>query len=306
MSPFVPEPWLPLSWGMHHALQTPRVQRVRLGFSRQHWLSMATLPAHWDPEALARWLKPPFVLRGCHPRLLQLLQRDFGGETLLHGREALLDLRLPHLERPALRQLIRRGLRHGQVHELALSALQQHPDIPRFLAAVQQRQGVTLQHLYRHTLPQSQRFWCFEAGHQLLGLLSLTASSAGAWHTELLLRDARAPVGVMEALIAQVFATLQTEQQRYLSLGEVPFFPTAPARHWQTRCFNGIGRGIAFAYDSEGLYRFKQKFRPLWRPVLLYGTPNLRPLHLLELFWHSRSARLIWQQRAAAYADLLR
>lgn len=306
MSSFVPEPWLPLSWDTQKSLQVPRVQRVRLGLSRQHWLSTATLPAHWGPAELAHWLQPPFVLRGCHPRLLQHLQPDLGGETLLHGREALLDLHLPHLARPALRQLIRRGLRHGQVHALGLRPLQQHPDTDRFFAQVQQRQGVTLQYLYRSDLPQSQRFWIFEAGLQILGLISLTASGAGAWHMELLLRDKRAPVGVMEALIAQVFATLQAERQRYLSLGEVPFFPTVPARHWQTRCFNGVGRSMAFAYDSEGLYRFKQKFRPLWRPVLLYGAPNLRALHLLELFWHSRSARLLWQQRSRAYAGLLR
>lgn len=37
------------------------------------------------------------------------------------------------------------------------------------------------------------------------------------------------------------------------------------------------------AYDFEGLYRFKNKFAPLWRPVMLCTNTRPSPLMLAQL-----------------------
>ncbi|MGV3527065.1 MAG: phosphatidylglycerol lysyltransferase domain-containing protein [Candidatus Sericytochromatia bacterium] len=291
------EPWLPLSWRQVSERDSLQVETIALPGSRARWLAFGDVPAHYGPLLLAADLQAqtqgrPFVLRGCHPLLLRYLPP---GEALLSGREALLDLQGPHTARKSLRELARRGRRHGQIK--AYTPGQERARIGAFLERVRHTYRAPLAWLYRTGLPESERLWVLEAPDgRIWGLISVIRSGPTSWHTELLARDPEAPVGVMEALITGIFEALRDEGQRYWSLGEVPFYPLVPPSDLKTQALTQVGQGIDFAYSAAGLYRFKQKFQPLWRPVALYGTPGL-PWHVLAgMFWRCNCHQLVWKQ----------
>ena len=291
------EPYLPLSWCVQEELQHPLIQKVPLAFSKTDWLAFGDVPQHFTPEKLALWLHQhqkarSYMMRGCHPFFLQHLEKQ-GGQTVLTGREALLDLRQPHLERKSLRELARRGRRHGEIIEVNRKDLHGHLNmIEPFLKRVQANYTAPLAYLYRTQLPASERFWILKSD-RIWGLISLIPTSSNTWHTELLLRDPEAPIGILEALIQDIFKVLQSENARYWSLGEIPFHPPIPPKGLKSLAINQIGRKIDFAYSSSGLLNFKKKFRPFWRPVYLYGWPRLSWFNLGAMFWQSNCHQMV-------------
>lgn len=320
-----PQPFLPLSWRQDPCLQHPHFQTLALPFvlpealalrrvrSPTTWVTFADVPEsleslalpellrkHLHAEGIRRW-----VIRGVHPCFFAHLPV----EVALTGREALLDLRNPlHVHRASLRALVRRGLRHGCVHHLSLSqgglpsAFQ--PAYRVLKQRVTARYQVPLIHMYRRHVLESDRLWVFQQheSSRLLGAISIIASGPGCWHTEVLMRDPEAPVGVMEALVQRVFEDLQQEQQRYWSLGEVPFYPTAPPQGLKARAIVMTGQHIEFAYRAQGLLHFKQKFKPLWRPVYLCGAPRLYWTDMASMFWSTQASRLVWRKAWKAWA----
>lgn len=307
-----PQPFLPLSWRQQAQVLRPdfRVLSLSLGSLRAPtaWVTFADIPAglclpktaallqaYLQAQNLERW-----VIRGVHPRFFEALPV----EAALTGREALLDLHNPyHVHRPAIRALARRGLRHGQI--IAVD-LHRPEDLSPFLQGayrrlkqrVTARYEVPLIHMYRRQVLQSDRLWVFQdhSQGQLLGAISVIASGPGAWHTEVLMRDPEAPVGIMEALVQRVFEDLRQEHQRYWSLGEVPFYPTAPPQGLKARAIVTTGQHIEFAYRARGLFHFKEKFQPLWRPVYLCGSPRLYWSDMACMFWNTQASRLVWQK----------
>lgn len=301
------EPSLPLSWSQSHRIESSHFQTVNLWPARSEWLAFADFPAGGSleqhiAEVQTRYRHQQIVIRGCHPRFIDAMKSAFqGGESLITGREALLDLSLPHLQKRSLKELARRGRRHGQV-----MALHQYdrPDIQDILKRVRSGYTTPLSYLYRTQLPDSERFWVLQGEQQIWGLLSAIPTGPGTWHTELLMRDPQAPVGIMEALVWHVFHELKTDGQRYWSLGEVPFANPIPPQSLKAQLIQQAGQGIDFAYSARGLYHFKQKFSPLWRPVYLCGWPHLSWLSLSTMFWRSRCSQMIlgsiWKELLAA------
>jgi lysylphosphatidylglycerol synthetase-like protein (DUF2156 family) len=106
-------------------------------------------------------------------------------------------------------------------------------------------------------------------------------------HTELMLRDRKAPGDIMECLVAGIFEILNSEGTREWSLGEVPFMQLLQDNKEKlTNIENlsaSIGKRCRHVYDFEGLYRFKNKFVPEWRPVMLCTDTLPTPLMLMEL-----------------------
>ncbi len=307
-----PQPFLPLSWRQQAQGLRPDFRTLALplrGLRRPTaWITFADVPAGLalsetsalllntlQAHNLDRW-----VIRGVHPRFFESLPV----EVALTGREALLDLHNPHhVHRPAIRALARRGLRHGQILALDLHRIDDLPPslqgaYRRLKQRVTARYEVPLIHMYRRQVLQSDRLWVFRrhGQDQLLGAISVIASGPGAWHTEVLMRDPEAPVGIMEALVQRVFEDLRQENQRYWSLGEVPFYPTAPPQGLKARAIVATGQQIEFAYRARGLFHFKQKFQPLWRPVYLCGSPHLYWSDMASMFWSTQASRLVWQK----------
>lgn len=306
--------FLPLSWREQASFAEPHFRRVvlplRSGLEPTHWITFADLPPTASVSALHALLQDylqhqgiqRWVIRGVHPRFFEPLKV----EALLTGREALLHLKNPeHVHRRSIRALARRGLRHGQITHFQLH----QDDLPTELltayqhlkAEVALQHQVPLAHMYRRSLAQSDRLWifCKTGSDQMLGAISVIAAGRSCWHTEVLMRDSNAPVGIMEALVQRVFEDLAREGFSYWSLGEVPFYPTAPPQDLKTRAIVYTGQRIEFAYRARGLLAFKQKFNPLWRPVYLCGSPRLYWPDLASMFWSSQASRLVLQKALA-------
>lgn len=291
------EPFLPLSWRIIEAPQPASFQSVDLPVTHAQWLAFGNVPAEFDPQELAEWIfehrqNHPFVLRGSHPALLQYLLRH-GGQMLVTGREALLDLSQDHVGRKSLRELARRGRRHGEIAEWQGSEVSQAAaQLEAFLNTVRQHYPVPLSYLYRTQLPESERFFVLRSAQRVWGLISLIPNGRHSWHTELLVRDRQAPVGIMEALISHIFKTLQAEGARFWSLGEIPFYPTIPPQNLKTLALTEVGRQLDAVYSARGLYQFKAKFNPRWRPVCVYGWPHMSWLTMAGMFWRCNGHKL--------------
>lgn len=324
------EPFLPLSWrqGEHiiaphfDALALPRLYPLPQALCppSTYWVTFADLPPMPDTQALQHDFQhylqghniKHWVIRGAHPRFFEAMATPHEPvHHLLTGREALLSLsHREHIYRRGIQELVRRGRRHGHIHHVDLR--QGRLKAPfrnayeQLKKKVTQQYDVPLAHMYRRNLSQSDRLWFFidersnssssMKAPSILGALSLIQNGDRAWHTEVLMRAPEAPVGIMEALIDTVFKTLADEQQRYWSLGEVPFYPTAPPRDLKAKAIVYTGQHIEFAYRARGLRHFKNKFKPFWRPVYLCGSPCLYWPDLARMFWSSHASQLVLQK----------
>jgi lysylphosphatidylglycerol synthetase-like protein (DUF2156 family) len=270
-----------------------------LPLARRSWISFADLPAWETPHhlssALFDYAPKGFVLRGCSPLLSETLLAR-GGRILCSGREALLDLQGDHFQRKTVRELVRRGLRHGEAYELKLLTSRHENAILTLAQKVSSTHPISLKHLYRDDWQAAERLFVFESSkREIWGLVSLSRNGFRSWHTEQLLRLPGSPVGMMAALLEQVFLSLQAEDEHWWSLGEVPFYPLVEPDGFKAQLFNRAGRALEEVYSAEGLLNFKAKFKPFWRPVYLYGSPDLNWRVLWDLFQASRCSRLAWR-----------
>lgn len=324
------EPFLPLSWRQGEPIKDPHFKVLALPRlyplpqalcpPSTHWITFADLPPIPNPQVLQHYFKhylqqhsiKHWVIRGAHPRFFEAVATPHEPvHHLLTGREALLALpHREHVHRRGIQELVRRGLRHGRIQHVDLR--HETLNAPFRTAYGQLKKKVTqgydvpLAHMYRRNLSQSDRLWFFvdersdrnlrDGEPSILGALSVIQNGDRTWHTEVLMRDPEAPVGIMEALIDTVFKTLANEQQRYWSLGEVPFYPTAPPQDLKAKAIVYTGQHIEFAYRASGLRHFKNKFKPFWRPVYLCGSPRLYWPDLARMFWSSHASQLVIQK----------
>lgn len=275
---------LPLSW-TRAAFAVPRIQRVRLPLSGFTWLAYATVPASNHNPA------PPYehsqharlLLRGCPAGLAQRLARA-GWETARVGMEAVIDLSGEGLHRRAVRKMVRAATRFGSVHEIPWSPAAA-ARLRRLAREARHGQRPQLRYLFRTAFEPETRLFAFvDHDGEWQGAVLLTQPSPTAAVTELMLRRPHAPAGVMEAIFTAAGHQLCAEGCHTLSLNEVPF------RHLEHNLrplewlITLAGRHMAAVYDADGLYRFKAKFAPHWRPVYLCARPRLSLLALVDLF----------------------
>lgn len=277
----------------------PHYVSVPLRLSGRRWLAFADLP-HTSPEQLfpAEIWRQGFVVRGCAQEFSTFFTRTYGGQSLLTGREAVLELCSErHFERSKIRRLIRQGLRWGEVLAVESPDRPLRDAISAFYQTVRLRYPALLRWLYRDNWQQAEQLFVFRGyDNQILALLTLSGRGPRRWHTELLLRAPQAPAGVMEALLAQVHASLSERGPGEWSLGEVPFFLLEAPCNFKENLLLQLGRLLQPVYSAQGLLRFKAKFHPTWRAVGLYGYPDLSWPVLWDIFWASRCAELYWRR----------
>ena len=81
---------------------------------------------------------------------------------------------------------------------------------------------------------------------------------------------------------------------KYFSLGEVPFVTPAAMkeidnkisikRSTQQSLVFTIGHLIRYAFNYKGLFDFKNKFNPEWKPIYICAAPKLQFSALVDLF----------------------
>lgn len=286
---------LPLSWGLR-ALPAPESQTLKLPLSGQTWLAYADFPDHFTRAETLDWIAQQgnILIRGVGDSLLPELT-SHPGQYALSGVEAELSLSGEHFERKSVRELVRRGLRHGSVREInALDNLLWRQRLLSFVERVQSEYAAPLRRLYRTHLDESHRCFVFvDKTGAIHALVSLVQRGKASWHTELLLRDSEAGIGVLEATLSVVFEALKAEGYQAWSLGEVPFHHLKTGEGLKSQVICALGEQMEFAYRAKGLYQFKEKFRPEWRDVYVVGLPKLRWTSLMELFFQSNCHQMV-------------
>ncbi len=295
---------LPLSWARTE-ISAPRLRTLRLPLSHLTWAPCADIPLDWSFQQVfeERLLALPggFILQGCNESLARYVLTR-GGQVAQVSVEALLALDAP--VKPSLQELARRGRRWGRVTALKPDETNRAKMTALWEATVHGAKP-RLQCAFRTDFDASVRGFALVGPEgDWLGAMTISLMKPDYWHTELLLRRQNAPVGVMEALILGVQARLRADGGSWLSLGTAPFITVedplnAERCHlpWKPACrgkfIARLGRLLRFGYDYRGLYRFKQKFAPAWRPLYLCGWPHLPWRILPDLSWTSRHLHLI-------------
>jgi len=300
---------IPLSW-LRSDITHPRFKSVRLPLSGLTWIHSASIPLELSFEEVYAYLVDRFgdgiLIRGCRAEIAEfLLSKGFG--AVRTGAEAMIDLGNRTKTPSSARESSRRGRRWGRVEEVPFTEACAER-VSRFRSVSAHGGKPQLRYLYHAGFDPLTRCFAFRApGDAWLGAVTISMSSESSAHTEMILRDRNSPTGVMEALFAGIMNKLKGEGLRLFSLGEVPFVSRAGAgtvhltngsRIIEKLLFS-TGRVLRYAYDFEGLYKFKDKFRPDWEPVYVCA-PKVSWSALADMFVESRFYALSRSELMAA------
>ena len=299
---------LPLSWARTN-IAKPILNQVKLPFTSSNWIPAAEIPHNTTFDELYRehlsHLPNGFVLQSCNLALRDYLLQQ-GSQSAPMGAEAILDL--PWRGKKSVRELARRGRRHGTVREIELNRQHQFK-LAQLRMEAPSRQAVQLRHTERADFDESTRCFVFETSEKKwLGAITLSSVNPTYFHTEMLLRHPKAPIGIMEALVTAIARELAQEDVRHLSLGNVTPLPPeeyekifGPHRRsnelWNhSHLAFWLGRKLNFAYNADGLWHFKNKFSPRWEPSYLCASTKLSWVMLAELIYEIGYVDLVWNR----------
>lgn len=287
---------LPLSW-CRKKIEYPNFNSLHLPLSGLYWISTAEIPVHYSNEDFFSDLItdfPGFVIRGVSAGSAEYL-KDRGADVVRTGAEAVVDLYNPSGLKRSVLELARRGGRHGFVREAPYSEFYINK-VSRLALDSAHAPEPKLSNLYRTGFEQSTRCFVLETSEgQWLGALTLSVQDESYAHTETILRRKNAPVGVMESLFVSVMSVLKDEGFTHLSLGEVPFISTdsedsvpCQSETYAKALIFRSRRLMMHSFNYKGLYDFKNKFGPEWKPVYLAAKPAVSWRLLLDLYFQSR------------------
>lgn len=302
---------IPLSWYRSRKSYID-LRSVSLPLSDLDWVYTGGVPfgscfEEVYGELVSRF-KNGFLIRGCSPEIAGFLEKE-GCEAVVTGSEAVIDI---ESWRPgaSLRELSRRGLRHGGVTEIPSSSY----NVKR-LAALRSRTPYGskpfLKYLFRTGLDDDTRCFVYSGDDgRWLGAVTVSRTADASAHVEMMLRSSATPVGVMEALFLHVIRALGRDGYGELSLGEVPFVLPPElragdgAKSLKERFLFSSGHFLRFAYDYKNLFRFKDKFGPDWRPVYMCGGRAVSLRALADVFIKTGYCSLSGAQLASGFRRL--
>ncbi len=212
-----------------------------------------------------------------------------GGETLLIGAEAIVDLSEFTLEGPRrenLRQMCRRATRNGVVIEEIPVA-----ESMAELGELHARWTATRPRGYRMALlvgdpglgkRDGRRFFAArERDGTVQSFVTVHAISSGRGAAiDALVRHESASPGAVDLLIQEMLQVLKGEGVEWLSLGACPLIETRAPGDSDSRVLRFFLRGLGSStlgdslFSFQGLHQFKSKFHPRWEPIHMGGFPN--------------------------------
>jgi len=291
---------IPLSWS-YKEIESPKfhsVNPVNLPLSGLPWIYTAEIPARYNLEDLSNQLEATFtkgfLLRGCNAELSAYLRKkDY--EVIRTGAEGILDLNNTDKVTKSVRDLVARGSRYGKVKEIPLTEINCQR-VSRFIEQTPYGTKPYLKYLFNNTFDSNTR--CFvmsPAREEWFGVVTVSVSGNNVCHTEMILRNKKAPVGVMESLLFSVMNIFKDEGFKFFSLGEVPFvtpekmeennFGSSMRKSFQEYFLFKSGHVLKYAFNYKGLFDFKNKFDPTWEPIYICATPKLPFISLIDLFY---------------------
>jgi lysylphosphatidylglycerol synthetase-like protein (DUF2156 family) len=288
---------IPLSWS-YKEIESPKFHSANLPLSGLSWIYTAEIPARYNLEDLSTQLEAQFtrgfLLRGCNAEIASYLNKK-GCEIIRTGAEGIINLDNVDKISKSVRDLVARGRRCGQVKEIPLTDLNRQ-SVSHFIAQTPYGAKPYLKYLFNNTFDSNTR--CFVISslrEEWFGVVTVSVSGNNVCHTEMILRNKKAPVGVMESLLFSVMNIFKDEGFKFFSLGEVPFvtpekmeennFGSNIKRSLQEYLLFKSGHVLKYAFNYKGLFDFKNKFDPKWEPIYICATPKLPFISLIDLFY---------------------
>lgn len=273
------------------------VQNVIPISKSRNWVTEVRLPYRIKFEdyldfTLKNSLGKSILFDGCNSNLTSYLQR-FGFKSILVGKEAVFDFSINHFSKKSLKELIRRGLKHGSVKELEFSDLnKKHVEDFKEVSAI--AKTPKLQHLFCSSFESFTRLFVFQNDkNEWLALITVSQKSEKFSQTELILRRSKNPIGIMEALIFSIYNILKSEGKEFWTLGAVPFVVNPAFSFTKESLINFIGKRLRFAYNYKGLFNFKNKFNPTWIDYYICYNNKISYLELINLMRKTRLLHLV-------------
>lgn len=279
---------LPLSW----SLSTQNSDLAVIKKNKLLWYAIENLPSMEQLLYNISTDNSEIIIRGCNQQLVNFLGK-YNFSSIQFGEEAVLKTSNNHFVKKSLRELVNRGKKKGQVIKVGFenktkSKLQE--------LASKSVHGVEPQllNLFQTMLTENNELFVYiNNKNEWLAATMLSKNSPKKLHTELLLRKQETPIGAMEYLIKEAFDFAKEQNYDEISLGEVPFK--------FDNCGNGIlcnllkmsSKMTNFAYNHEGLYKFKNKFNPNWEPLFICANPKIRLRHLIFIMNRSNFKSLM-------------
>lgn len=286
---------LPLSWARSNKTRVHN-KAIRLKSTKLHWISLAEVPEQTHFEKIISRIQKSFpqgiLIRGCTPEIAnKLSKKKF--EIIPIGQEAILDLNKNVFEKKSLRELINRGSKKVTIKKVKFNPKNKHK-LEKLKKNSVHGKKPQLKNLFIDSFKNNTDcFVCETKNGDWIAAITCSQVNTQKVQTELLIRKANAPNGVMEALIKFVFSYLKNIGYNLWSLGEVPF-SADPKAHitWKSKLIKYSGKKLTIVYKSQSLYNFKNKFNPTWQPVYLCGYPKISILSVLEMAWRCNYLKL--------------
>ncbi len=245
----------------------------------------------------------PVFISGCNGEVISFFKRH-NYETLKVGKEAVLFLTRNHFEKSSLRELVRRGFKHGLVEEIPYS-LETAKKLEDFKKLCVHGHEPQLKYFFNDKFRPDTRLFVYKNKNaEWQGAITVACVTPRKVRTDLILRNKNARNGVMEALMFFIFNILKEEGYHTWSLGEVPYIVDKSPFFSKEFFINFTGRRFKFAYNYLGLYNFKNKFEPVWGSMYICSRPKLSILTLIEISWISNLIKLVLQKAATRAASV--
>jgi len=234
------------------------------------------------------------IIRGCNYSIKNTLE-ERGFYSLKIGSEALLDTSKNCFDKKSLTKLVARGLKKGKIEKLNYS-LENAQKLSEFKKYSTHSKEPQLKNLFQTEFEKNHTLYVFKKNNIWLGAVLVSKYSNSKIHTELILRNKNSPVGTIEAIIQYIYSDINKQNIKFLSLGEVPFSESVTfiKDGFYSKIVNVTGKFLKFAYNFEGLKKFKSKFNPDWEPVYICFSKKISVKHLIFLLVKSNFHKLIF------------
>lgn len=231
------------------------------------------------------------IIRGCNSNLRDTLTKN-GFSSLQIGMEAILKTSQNHFCKQSLRELIKRGHRHGIIEKVQFSE-ENNTKLNEFKVFTSHAKEPQLKNLFQTEFKEDHYLYVFKKfNNEWLGAILISKNSEEKLHTELILRHSKAPIGIMEALVQHVFTEAKNNGWKELSLGEVPFKVDSNSFDLRLFSIKNAGKIINFAYNHKGLYNFKNKFQPRWEKLYICTSSKVKLKHIIFILFCSNFYKL--------------
>jgi len=293
---------LPLSWSLE---TNPTEKNISSKILNENltWLSIHGFQNHSQFTSFINQRrneeKQNLIIRGCNNLLVSQLEQKGYSSTRV-GMEAVLETNGNHFEKKSIKQLIKRGMRHGKVIQLPYSIYNRQL-LEKFRSKTTHAIEPQLQNLFQTKFTIDNMLYVFIShSNDWLGAVLVSKNGNQKLHTELILRTKNSPIGILESIIYNIFLDAKKNNILELSLGEVPFINKNETIHKSIISFltMKLGRFLKFAYSYDGLYNFKNKFEPRWDDLFVCSKPKIGFEHLVFLFVKSNFHKLVYYKIA--------